>query len=111
MLSLRAWNPWWLVQELGAGGGFVADTTQVLGPLTFRHLGYAVTALLAAVVFVAVYRRPTPEQLALGLAAISLAAFVGLTTMHERYAYPAFVFLLLPRPGGPACSRRGCCSR
>jgi hypothetical protein len=35
------------------------------------------------------------EQLALGLAAITLVAFVGLTTMHERYAYPAFVFLLL----------------
>src|SRR5262249_42945907 len=95
VLSLRAWNPWWLVQELGAGGAFVSDQTAVLGPLTFRTLGYLVAGLLAVVVFVAVYRRPTPEQLALGLAAVSLAAFVALTTMHERYAYPTLVFLLL----------------
>jgi hypothetical protein len=94
VLSLRAWNPWWIVQELGAGGGFVADRTVVLGPLTFRTIGFLVAGLLAIVVFIAVYRRPTPEQLALGLAAISLAAFVALTTMHERYAYPALVFLL-----------------
>ena len=45
--------------------------------------------------FVAVYRRPEPDQLALGIAAIALAAFIALTTMHERYAYPALVFLLL----------------
>ncbi len=50
--------------------------------------------------FVGVYRRPSPHGLVLGLAAITLVAFVCLTTMHERYAYPAFVFLLMavPRP-------------
>ncbi len=104
VLSLRAWNPWWILQELGAGGQFVADGTAVLGPLTFRQLGFVIAGLLAIVVFVAVYRRPTADQLALGLAAISLAAFVSLTTMHERYAYPALVFLLL---GDRATRRRG----
>jgi hypothetical protein len=100
VLSLRAWNPWWLLQELGAKGEFVSDATQVLGPLTFRQLGFVLAGILAVVVFVGVYRRPTAENLALGLAAISLVAFISLTTMHERYAYPAFVFLLLaiPRP-------------
>lgn len=98
VLSLRAWNPWWLLQELGAGGGFVPDSTAVIGPITFRHIGLALAALLALVVFVAVHRRPAPERLALGIAAITLVAFVSLTTMHERYAYPAFVFLLLALP-------------
>ena len=100
VLSLRAWNPWWLLQELGAGGAFVSDTTKVLGPLTFRHLGFLMAGMLGVVVFAGVYRRPSAENLALGLAAITLVAFVSLTTMHERYAYPAFVFLLLavPRP-------------
>jgi hypothetical protein len=100
VLSLRAWNPWWIIQELGAGGGFVPDRTEILGPVTFRLVGLALTALLSVVVFVGVYRRPTAERLALGVAAITLVAFVSLTTMHERYAYPAFVFLLLalPRP-------------
>lgn len=100
MLSLKAWNPWWLLQELRAGGAFVADGAAVLGPLTFRHMGFVLAGLLGLAVFVGVYRRPTSDHLALGLAAITLAAFVSLTTMHERYAYPAFIFLLLalPRP-------------
>ena len=57
-------------------------------------------ASLSIVVFIGVYRRPTAEQLALGLATITLVAFVSLTTMHERYAYPAFVFLLLRQRAG-----------
>jgi hypothetical protein len=98
VLSLRAWNPWWLVQELFARGDFVSDQTSLAGPVTFRLLGLAITALIAAVVFLGVYRRPSPERLAMGLAAISLGAFVALTTMHERYAYPAFVFVMLCWP-------------
>lgn len=94
-LSLRAWNPWWMLQVVGAGGSFVIDSTPVLGPITFRHIGYAFAALLAIVVFIGVYRRPSARSLALGLAAVNLVAFVCLTTMHERYAYPAFVFLLM----------------
>lgn len=100
VLSLRAWNPWALLQELGANGDFVSDRSVALGPLTFRLVGFVLAGLFALVVFVSVYRRPTADQLALGLAAISLAAFIALTTMHERYAYPALVFLLfaLGRP-------------
>jgi hypothetical protein len=101
VLSLRAWNPWWILQVLGAGGDFVADSTKVLGPITFRQLGFAFAAVLGLIVFVGVYRRPSAQGLALGLAAISLVAFVTLTTMHERYAYPAFVFLLLAVNGRP----------
>jgi hypothetical protein len=99
VLSLRAWNPWLLIQELGANGDFVPDTTAILGPITFRTIGFALTAFLALVVFIGVYRQPTAERLALGVAAITLVAFVCLTTMHERYAYPAFVFLLLAISG------------
>jgi hypothetical protein len=99
VLSLRAWNPWWIVQVLGAGGEFVADSTQVLGPITLRHIGFGIAGILALAVFAGVYRRPSPQGLALGLAAITLVAFVSLTTMHERYAYPAFIFLLLAANG------------
>ena len=105
VLSLRAWNPWWLIQELGAGGDFVADGTAILGPLTFRTLGFLIAGLLAIVVFIGVYRRPTTQQLTLGLAAITLVAFVSLTTMHERYAYPALVFLLIAAAAENPASR------
>jgi hypothetical protein len=95
VLSLRAWNPWWLVQELGAGGAFVDDGGAIAGPVTLRLIGLAVAGLLELAVFLAVLRRPSTERLALGLAASALVAFLALTTMHERYAYPALVFLLL----------------
>ncbi len=104
VLSLRAWNVWWILQVVAAGGDFAKDTTAVLGPVTFRHIGYLVTGLLEAVVFLAVLRDPRPRTLILGLAASTLIAFCFLTTMHERYAYGALVFLMLllverPRPG------------
>ena len=98
VLSLRAWNPWWIVQVVAAGGSFVSDSVAVAGPLTLRHAGIAATVVLELVVVAAILRQATPERLALGLVAASLIAFTTLTTMHERYAYPALVFLLLLRP-------------
>ncbi len=95
VLSLRAWNVWWLVQEAAAGGAFVVDSVPVLGPLTLRHVGLAVAGLLELVVGIAVIRSPRPQTLLLALVASVLVAFTFLTTMHERYAYGAVIFLAL----------------
>lgn len=98
ILSLRAWNIWWLVQE--AAGGFVADNVPFLGPLTLRHIGYAIAGILEIIVALALVRNPRPRTLFLGLAAAVLVAFASLTSMHERYAYGALIFLmpLIPEP-------------
>jgi Gpi18-like mannosyltransferase len=96
--SLRAWNLWWLVQQFLAGGSFVADDTAIVGPLTLRYLGFALAGLLELVVAVAVLRDPRPRMLVLGLVAAVLVAFSFLTTMHERYAFGALVFLALLIP-------------
>jgi Gpi18-like mannosyltransferase len=93
VLSLRAWNIWWLVQEGTAGGAFIRDDQAILGPLTLRYLGYAVAGLLEVVIAAAVIRRPTPDTLILGLTASVLVFFSFATQMHERYAYGALVFL------------------
>ncbi len=98
ILSLRAWNVWWLVQEFLAGGSFVGDQAAILGPLTLRHVGFLVAGTLEFAVFIAVLRSPTKRTLAIGLAAAVLVAFMFLTTMHERYAYGALVFLALLIP-------------
>jgi hypothetical protein len=98
ILSLRAWNPWWLVQELFAGGQFVSDQGSIVGPLTLRHLGYGLAILGEIGVFLAVYRAPTRRGLAFGLAAAVLVAFCLLTSMHERYAFGALAFLPLAFP-------------
>jgi Gpi18-like mannosyltransferase len=98
LLSLRAWNPWWIVQEFGADGSFVSDQIAIAGPITFRHIGYAVAGAFEIGVFAAVWRSPTPRTLAIGLAGAALVAFTFLTTMHERYAFAALVFLTLLIP-------------
>jgi hypothetical protein len=98
VLSLRAWNLWWLVQEVEASGQFVSDRSAIAGPLTLRLAGFVLTGLLSLYVTVRVYRDATPRNLILGLAAATLVAFTFLTTMHERYAYGALVFLMLLIP-------------
>lgn len=98
VLSLRAWNIWWLVQEIAGNGNFITDNVPMLGPLTLRLVGFVVTGLLEILVALAVLRDPRPRTLILALAASVLIAFSFLTSMHERYSYGAVVFLLLLIP-------------
>jgi len=98
ILSLRAWNAWWLVQELAGGGNFIADDVPFLGPLSLRGVGYIITAILSLLVALAIVRDPRPRTLVVGLAAATLVAFCFLTAMHERYSYGALVFLMLLIP-------------
>jgi hypothetical protein len=98
ILSLRAWNLWWLVQELVAGGQFVSDQGAIVGPFTVRHLGYGLALAGELAVALLVFRARTPRGLALGLAAAVLVAFCLLTTMHERYAFGALAFFVLAFP-------------
>jgi Gpi18-like mannosyltransferase len=97
ILSLNAWNVWWLVQ-IAAVGGFAGDQIAVIGPLTFRHLGFILTGLVSVVVAILIVRDPRPRTLILGLAASTLVWYGLLTQMHERYAYGAVIFLLLLIP-------------
>jgi hypothetical protein len=99
VLSLRAWNAWWLIQEPATGGDFLADTGRLIGPLTPRLVGYALAGLGELAVFLAVLRRPTRDGLLLGLAASVLVAFCFLTTMHERYSFGAVIFLAAAMSG------------
>jgi Gpi18-like mannosyltransferase len=95
VLSLRAWNAWWLFQEALAGGAFVRDDIAFLGPLTLRHLGFIITGVLELVIALAIVRDVRPRTLVLGLAASVLVFFTFMTQMHERYAYAALIFLVL----------------
>lgn len=94
ILSLRAWNPWWILQEIAGAGQFIRDDVPILGPIALRHIGYAITAVLSILVALAITRDPSPRRLLLGLAATSLVFFTFMTQMHERYAYAAFVLLI-----------------
>jgi hypothetical protein len=98
VLSLRAWNAWWLLQEAAAGGNFIADDVAFLGPLTLRHVGFLVTGLCSLVIVWRIVEDPRPRTLWLGLAASVLAFFSFMTQMHERYAYAALILLVLLLP-------------
>jgi len=97
VLSARAWNPWWILQT-AVGRGFLSDRDVLLGPLSPRLLGYLTFAILELLIALAVVRDPGRRGLLLGMAASVLVGFLCLTSMHERYAYGALVFLapLLP---------------
>ena len=94
ILSLRAWNPWWLLQEAAAGGDFIRDDVAFFGPIAFRHVGYLITAVLSLLIAAAVVRDPSPRRLFLALATSAFVFFTFMTQMHERYAYAAFVLLI-----------------
>jgi Gpi18-like mannosyltransferase len=94
VLSLRAWNPWWIVQQNPTRDAFMSDLLPILGPLTPRLIGFVLAALLTIPILVATYRSPTQRTLLLAIATSVLLAFTVLTTMHERYVYAAVVFLL-----------------
>jgi Gpi18-like mannosyltransferase len=94
VMSLRAWNPWWILQSAAAGDAFLPDNVPILGPLTARMIGYGVAAGLSLLVAVLVIKAPTPRGQLLGAAAGVLVAFLALTTMHERYSFAALVFLV-----------------
>jgi hypothetical protein len=94
VMSLRAWNPWWILQSSAAGDAFLPDNVPILGPLTARMIGYGIAAGLSLLVAALVLRTRTPSGLLLGAAAGVLVAFLALTTMHERYSFAALVFLV-----------------
>ena len=93
VLSMNAWNAWWLVQWFVGNGAFVSDLQPIIGPITPRLLGFGIAGLLSLGIAYVVYRRPTLRTLAIALAAMALVTFSFLTTMHERYAYASIVFL------------------
>jgi len=93
ILSLRAWNAWWILQTIVAGDQFATDGGALLGPLSPRLIGYVAAGLLELVVIRSVARAPTTRGLLLGLSASVLITFAFLTSVHERYAYAALIFL------------------
>jgi len=101
ILSLRAWNFWWIVQEWLAQGKFVHDQTALIGPLTARYIGYGITFGLSLLIAMRIAREPTRRSLVLGMAAATMVAYCFLTSMHERYSYAAVIFLLLLVPERP----------
>jgi hypothetical protein len=89
-----------LIQGANGGASFISDSTSLLGPITPRIIGFAMTFVAETLIALAMIRRPTRDRLLLGLTAATLVSFCLMTAMHERYAYGSLIFLapLLARP-------------
>jgi hypothetical protein len=85
--SAGAWNPWWILDSAGAT------------PAGATTIGAVVAVVFGLVVFGGVLRRPSPQGLALGFAAMSLVWALGTTGREPLAAWPAFVFLLAAANG------------
>jgi len=76
----------------------IRDDVAIIGPLTLRHVGYVVTAVLSVLIGLAIVRDARPRTFVLGVVASVLAIFTWMTQMHERYAYAALIIVLLLIP-------------
>ena len=94
ILSLHAWNPWWVLQEVAANGQFVRDDVPVLGPVTFRHIGYIVTGVVSAAIGLAIVRDPRPERFVAGPLRLSPDVLL----VHDPDARALFVRRRRARP-------------
>lgn len=97
-LSLNAYNVWWALFTDTARS--VQDTELVLGPISYRWIGIALSGAFYALslAWLAVQLRKTnryKDRIVAAMAAASVcsyAFFLFNTEMHERYLFPLMVF-------------------
>lgn len=102
-LTLNAFNLWYLfVRGSAAQGGTVSmstdDTGDFVGPLSYRAAGLVLLAGWTALNGVILARGDLPWRAWVSAAAVTTGFFYLPTQMHERYLYPAVVFLGLVSP-------------
>ena len=98
-LSVNAYNPWALVgadnPSIAASGLWSDDTLPLLGPIPGVAIGVALLAVGFALGVAHLALRDGRRAIVLGLVFFALAFFVLPTRVHERYLFPAFVFMPL----------------
>ncbi len=99
--SVNAYNLWALFPVDGASmassGGWVfdapvrdAESWAAIGPFPAVVVGAVLLLLTAAIVSLAVARRPDRLTILVGVSILALAFFVVPTRVHERYLFPLF---------------------
>ena len=93
-MSLNAYNLWWIVT--GGNGFGTIDRMWVWGPMTAKTLGLVLFmgCVLCALALM-VRKKGNRETLIKAGLWIAFGFFMLPTQMHERYIYPAFLFLAL----------------
>jgi Gpi18-like mannosyltransferase len=71
------------------------DNIAVLGPLTLRHLGLVTLALYTLLTMLTIWRQNEQRREFIWATAVYTAFFSLPTEIHERYFYPAALFLII----------------
>lgn len=93
-LSFFTYNFWWAI--FGLGAPHIPDTNSLMYGVTFRSIGYALTSLSFSAILWRLWTvlRTRPDEkrraeAALAAASLcSLAFFMFMTRMHQRYFFP-----------------------
>jgi len=94
-LSLRAFNPWWLVSRLNWQA---SDKVLTLGVLNAKSLSLVVFSAVYFLIIGLILFKPKVENLLLSMIASGLAFFLLPTQSHERYFFPALALSILSLP-------------
>lgn len=94
-LSLHAHNPWWIV----SGGQMISsDKILVLGIANAKQIGLILFSSIYLLLIILLWKKPTPKNFIISLSIGVFAFFLFTTQSHERYSYPAPIWLLLYIP-------------
>ena len=96
LLSLRAYNLWWLVA--GGKGMEVSDKILTLGVTSAKTMGLILFSAFYLPAVGLVLTKKGAKNLLLAFTLVGLAFFLFPTQSHERYIFPAFCFLFLLLP-------------
>lgn len=84
-LTANSFNFWWLVNP-----GKILDSTLYLG-VPARVWGIIVMLGTFVILIFYLWKKQNEKRLLISLAVISIASFLFMTRIHERYLYPFFV--------------------
>ncbi|MBI2611893.1 NPCBM/NEW2 domain-containing protein [Candidatus Gottesmanbacteria bacterium] len=94
-LSLHAHNPWWI---LSGGTMISSDKILVLGIANAKQVGLILFAGIYLLLMILLWKSPNPKNFIISLGISIFAFFLFTTQSHERYSYPAIVWLLFYIP-------------
>lgn len=87
-VTVNAFNFWYIFKL-----NLIPDAQKVLF-VSYHTLSQVITGLLVLPVVVVLLRKPSLNRTLYATALIALIVFLFLTRMHERYLYPALVFVI-----------------
>jgi Gpi18-like mannosyltransferase len=87
-VTVNAYNFWYIFKL-----NLISDAQKILF-VSYHSLSQIITGLLVLPVIVVLLRKPSLGRTLYATALIALIVFLFLTRMHERYLYPALVFLI-----------------